>query len=78
LEHGNEFSGSIKGGKFSSVNIVTELQAGRQGPDSWQEQGNFSLSRLALGSTQPLIKWVPMTISPEVKWPLYNAKVKNM
>jgi hypothetical protein len=42
-------------------------------------------SRLALGSNQPPIQWVPGTISPGVKWlgreadhsPPFSAKVKN-
>jgi hypothetical protein len=56
--------------------------------DSWQEQGIFlysTVSRLALGSTQPPIQWVLGTLSLEVKQlgreaeysPPFSAKVKN-
>jgi hypothetical protein len=49
-----------------------ELQAGRQGFDSWKGQEIFlysTASRPSPGSTQPLIKWVQRALSPGVKRP---------
>jgi hypothetical protein len=54
----------------SSVGIVTRLQAGQAGFDSWQGQETFlfsKMSRLALEPTQPPIQWVPGTLFLKVK-----------
>jgi len=54
----------------SSVSIVTRLQAGIPGFDSWLGQGILLLattSRPVLGTTQPPIQWVQGALSPGVK-----------
>jgi hypothetical protein len=50
----------------SWVSIVTRLWAGRQGFNSWQAT---TVSRQALGPTQPPAQWVPEVLSPGVRWP---------
>jgi hypothetical protein len=74
-------------GSDSSVGIVTRLRAGRSGFDS--EQGMFfftTMSRLALGPTEPPIQWVPGAFHLRAMRPgreadhslLSNAEVKNV
>jgi hypothetical protein len=56
----------------SSVGIATTLRAGRSGFDSRQRLWIFlfaSVSRPALGPTQPPIQWVPGPLSLGAKWP---------
>jgi hypothetical protein len=58
------------------------------GFDSWQQLGIFlftTMSRMAVGPTQPPIQWIPGALSLDVKWPRHDvdhsppssAKVKN-
>jgi hypothetical protein len=72
----------------SSVSVVTVLQAGQPGFDSWQDRNFFLFateSTLALGSTQPPVHWVPETLSLWIKQAgheadhllPYSGKVKN-
>jgi hypothetical protein len=71
----------------SSVSIVTRLRAGRPGFDSGQGKRIFlvTVSRPAVGPTQPPIQWAPGAVSPGVKRPgreadhshPSNAVVKN-
>jgi len=56
----------------SIVIVITRLQDGRCGFDSWQGQQGFlfsDISSLTLGSTQPLIQWVLEVLFVRVKWP---------
>jgi len=56
----------------SLVNAVTELQTLQLDLNSQLGQGFFlftTTSKLAMGLTQPPIKWVPGTLSAGVKWP---------
>jgi hypothetical protein len=48
------------------------MRVGRSGFDSRRGAGNFpfdTVSRPALGPTQPPVQWVPEDLSPWVKWP---------
>jgi len=54
-----------------SIGIATRVWAGVSGFHCRQELGIFlfsTLSRPALGLTQPSIQWVPEAISLGVKW----------
>jgi hypothetical protein len=73
----------------SSVSLVTMLWAGQPEFNSWQGMGFLlltTMSRLALGPTQPPIQWVPGALSMGVKQPghkadhspLSSAEVKNV
>ena len=56
----------------SIIIMITRLQDGRSGFDSWEGQQIFlfyKMSRLNLGSTQPLIQWVLEALFLRVKWP---------
>jgi hypothetical protein len=58
-------------GCSSSDSVVIKLWTGHLEFDSWQGLGFFLLatvSRLAVGPTQPPIQWVPEVLSPGVKW----------
>jgi hypothetical protein len=60
----------LKHGRVSSVSIGTRLRAVRPGFDFREGEGIFlfvTSSRQILEPTQPLVKWVPVLISPEVK-----------
>jgi hypothetical protein len=72
----------------SAAGIVIRLRAGQPGFDSWQGQEIFlyaTVSRLALGPTQPSIQWVSGAPFLGVKQPgceadhspLSSAEVKN-
>jgi len=69
---------------YSPVSVVTRLWTGRRGFDS-----RFlfaTVSRLALGPSQPPIQWVTRALSLGLKWPrreadhspISSAEVKNM
>jgi hypothetical protein len=58
--------------RYSSVSMVTSLQAGRLGFDFREGQGFFLFaiaSITALGLTQPPIQWVPGPLSLGIKRP---------
>jgi hypothetical protein len=58
--------------RSSSASIMTRRRDGQPGFDSRQGQGIFlfsTASKLALGSTQPLIQWVSRALSPGVERP---------
>jgi hypothetical protein len=64
---------SYIGSRDSSVGIATRLRAGRSGFDS-RGGGLFTtVSRTALGPTQPPIHWVPGALSLGVKRPGRDA-----
>jgi hypothetical protein len=79
-EHGNKALGSTKGKQFDYLSILLAFQeelcsmnfvtAGRSGFDPRQGQRIFplsSVSRPALGPTQPPVQWVPGVHSLGVK-----------
>jgi hypothetical protein len=53
----------------SSVSVVTRIRAGRSGFDSSKGEIFFcaTVSRTALGLTQPPIQWVSNALSPKLK-----------
>jgi hypothetical protein len=55
----------------SLVGIVTRLQAGQSGFNSWQGLGIFlfaTMSRLAQGPTHSPVQWVLGFLSVRIKW----------
>jgi hypothetical protein len=78
--------------KPNLANLIFRLEIGHDcvvsGFNSWQRLGMFlftTMSRLALGPTQPPIQWVLGTLTLGVKWlvceavhlPLSSAEIKN-
>jgi hypothetical protein len=92
-KHRKQFTGIFlfveKWSRGSSVGIATRLRAGRPGFDSQQDLEIFlfpTVSRTALGPTQPPVPWVPGALSLGVKRPgreanhspPSSAEVKNV
>jgi hypothetical protein len=59
--------------KYTSVDIATSWTFGVHFPARQEIFLYCRMPSLALGSTQPPIKWVLVSLSPGVKWPGHEA-----